>query len=583
MNHLGVTEVRNQKGILGDAMTYAEKPWLKSYKLGPYKLDHSLAPYPERPVFHALDEAAEKYPGQTAILFMERAIKYRQLKTLADKMAAALKNLGVSPGDRVCVFLPNCVEFIISDWAILKAGAAIVPTSVLRTDKGLLHEASSSGSKVIICTEKSLERILGVKEQHAFDHIILTSKEGFDAWDSSKTFPRGVHQFGQLLAESDPEPPQVEVNSADDLCEVAFTGGATGVPKGVMVTHANRDSCVRQGLPWLMKPVLQGLLGKASVLIPVPLFHAYGHYLEQAAAYLGLRVILLPDPRDTELIVQHIKKYRPMLIPTVPTQLMRIAQADIGRLNVLPMSGAAPLPDEIAEAVKKKMGTPISQGYGLTETSPLTHFNISAFSKITGFMAKEKMGIGVPSPDTKCTLLDPATGEEVPFGEPGEIVVRGPQIMKGYWPEPGSGLTEDGWLHTGDIATMDGDGYFHLCDRTKDMINVSGMKVYTTLVDDVLYKHPAVLMAAAFGVPDPEIPGSERVMAAIQLKAGYEGTVTEDEIREFCRQNLAPYAVPKYVEFRENMPLTVTEKVFKKVLREEAISRMKAEAAIREA
>ena len=552
---------------------------MKSYKLGPYKLDHSLAPYPETPVCQALDEAAEKYPNQTAILFMDRVVKYRQLKTLADKMANALKSLGVTHGDRVCVFLPNCIEFIISDWAILKAGAAIVPTSVLRTDKGLLHEATTSGSKVIICQEKSLERILGIKEQHTFEHVIVTSIEGFDARESSKTFPRGVHQFGQLLAENEPEPPQVEIDGAQDLCEVAFTGGATGVPKGVMITHANRDSCVRQGLPWLLKPVL---LGKASILVSVPLFHAYGHYLGQAAAYMGLRVILLPDPRDTEMIVHHIKKYRPMLIPTVPTQLMRIAQSDVGRLNVLPMSGAAPLPDEIAEAVKKKMGTPVSQVYGLTETSPLTHINISAFSKITGFMPKEKMGIGVPSPDTECLLLDPATGEEVPFGEAGEIVVRGPQIMLGYWPEPGSGLTDAGWLHTGDIATMDSDGYFHICDRTKDMINVSGLKVYTTSVDEVLYKHPAVLMAAAFGVPDPEIPGSERVMVAIQLKAGFEGAVTEDEIREFCRQDLAPYAVPKYVEFRENMPLTVTEKVFKKVLREEAIAKMEAEAAVQE-
>jgi long-chain acyl-CoA synthetase len=226
--------------------------------------------------------------------------------------------------------------------------------------------------------------------------------------------------------------------------------------------------------------------------------------------------------------------------------------------------------------VKKKMGTPVSQGYGLTETAPLTHFNLSAFSKITGFIPKEKRGIGVPSPDTECKLIDPATGGEAPFGEAGEIVVRGPQIMKGYWPEAGSGLTAGGWLHTGDIATMDEDGYFHLRDRTKDMVNISGLKVYTTTVDEVLFRHPAVLMAAAFGVPDPDVPGSERVMAAIQLKEGCKGSVTEEEIRAFCREHLPPYAVPKYIEFHETLPLTVSEKVFKKVLREEAIEAMNA-------
>jgi long-chain acyl-CoA synthetase len=263
------------------------------------------------------------------------------------------------------------------------------------------------------------------------------------------------------------------------------------------------------------------------------------------------------------------------MITTVPTQLMRIVQAKVGKMNVIPICGAAPLPREIAEAIKKEIGTPVSEGYGLTETSPLTHFNISPFSKVTGFMPKEKSGMGIPSPDTECKLVDPDSGQEVPFGEPGEVVVRGPQIMKGYWPEPGSGLTDDGWLHTGDIAFMDEDGYFHLSDRVKDMVNVSGMKVYTTTVDEVLYKHPAVHMAAAIGVPDPKTPGSERVMAVIQLKDGFQGKVTEAEIRDFCRQELAPYAVPKFVEFRETMPMTVTEKLFKKVLREEAVEKFK--------
>lgn len=554
-------------------MTYADKPWLKSYKLGPYKLEHSLAPFPEEPVYKVLDDAAAKYPGQTAVLYLERKIRYGELKVLADKLAAALIGLGVQKGDRVCVFLPNCPEFIISDWAILKAGAAMVPTSILRTDDGLVHEAGSSGSRVIICREEQLERILGLKEKCDLEHIIVTSTAGYDAKDVSVSLPEGVHEFRKLLDENDPVSTPVAIDPKEDLCELAFTGGATGVPKGVMVTHFNRHCCILQGFPWMLKPLLRGLAGKASVFLPIPLSHSYGHYTHQAAASLGLRVILMPDPRDTPMLVEYIQKYRPFMIPTVPTQLMRIAQAKVGKMNVIPICGAAPLPREVSEAIKKEMGTPVSEGYGLTETSPLTHFNISPFSKVTGFMAKEKSGMGVPSPDTECKLVDPDTGKEVPFGEPGEVVVRGPQIMKGYWPEKGSGLTADGWLHTGDIAYMDEDGYFHLSDRIKDMVNVSGMKVYTTTVDEVLYKHPGVHMAAAIGVPDPNTPGSERVMAVIQLKDDYKEKVTADEIRDFCREHLSPYAVPKFVEFRDELPMTVTEKLFKKALRDEVVAK----------
>jgi len=554
-------------------MNYADKPWLKSYKLGPYKLEHSLTPFPEEPVYKLLDDAAAKYPGQTAVLFLDRKIRYGELKVLADKLAAALIGLGVQKGDRVCVFLPNCPEFIISDWAILKAGAAMVPTSILRTADGLVHEASSSQSRVLICREEQLERVLGLKEKCTFENIIVTSTAGYDVKDVSVSLPEGVHEFRKLLDENEPVATPVATDPKEDLCELAFTGGATGVPKGVMVTHFNRHCCILQGFPWMLKPLLRGLAGKASVFLPVPLSHSYGHYIHQAAASLGLRVILMPDPRDTQMLVEYIQKYRPFMIPTVPTQLMRIAQAKVGKMNVIPICGAAPLPREVSETIKKEMGTPVSEGYGLTETSPLTHFNISPFSKVTGFMAKEKRGMGVPSPDTECKLLDPDTGEEVPFGEPGEVVVRGPQIMKGYWPEKGSGLTTDGWLHTGDIAYMDEDGYFHLSDRIKDMVNVSGMKVYTTTVDEVLYKHPGVYMAAAIGVPDPNTPGSERVMAIVQLKDDFNKKVTADEIQEFCREHLPPYAVPKFVEFREELPMTVTEKLFKKALRDEIVAK----------
>lgn len=214
--------------FMKNPMTYADKPWLKSYKLGPYKLEESLAPYPKVPVFKALDDAAEKYPGQTALLFLGRTIKFRDLKIQADRLAAALSKIGVKKGDKVCLFLPNCMEFVISDWAVLKAGAAVVPTSVLRTDEGLMHEVKSSGSKVIICQEEYLERILRIKEHGDIDRVIVTSKQGFDVADVSVTLPEGVHEFRKLLASHDPTPPQVDIDPTEDLCELAFTGGATG-------------------------------------------------------------------------------------------------------------------------------------------------------------------------------------------------------------------------------------------------------------------------------------------------------------------------------------------------------------------
>ncbi|MFN2235737.1 MAG: AMP-binding protein [Anaerolineales bacterium] len=558
-------------------MNYSEKPWLKSYKLGPYKLKESLAPYSREPVFQALDGAAEKYPRQTAILFNGREIKYHQLRALVNKLASGLFNLGVEKGDRVCLFLPNCIEFILSDWAVQKCGGVVVPTSILRSDEGLIHEIGSSGSKMLVCSETQLERILNIQDQTDLEHILLTSRDGYGESLQVGSLPKGVHAFGDILNEGDETPPQVAIDPDHDLCELCFTGGATGIPKGVMVTHSSRFNCIRQGLPWLLEPMLRGFVGKSSVLVAVPMFHTYGHYVYQSAAYLGLRVILLADPRDTALMAESIREYRPFLITGVPTQFMRIARETLPRLNSMFMSGSAPLPLEVSRAVQKMTGMPISEGYGLTETSTLASMNVSAFSKITGFMLKEKFGIGIPVPDTECRLVDPETGEEVPIGEPGEIMLRGPQVMKGYWPEAGSGLTSDGWLHTGDIAVMDGDGYMQLVDRIKDMVNVSGLKVYTTHVDEVLFAHPAVLMAAAFGIPDPQIPGSERVMAVVQLKDDYKGKVSEAEMIAYCRERLAPYAVPKTIEFRQELPLTATEKVFKKALRDQVVERIQAQ------
>jgi long-chain acyl-CoA synthetase len=556
-------------------MNYADRPWLMSYKLGPYKLEHSLAPYSQKPIFEILDRVAKEYPNHTAILFQGKELKYHQLKSRVDSLANAFARLGLVKGDRVCLYLPNCPEYVLSYWGVLKAGGAVVPTSILRTDEGLLHEVNSSRSKFLICQEVQLERALNLLGHSDLEGVLITSEAGYAGKKVQLSLPKAIYDFADLIASYDSNPPNVKIDPMYDLCELAFTGGATGIPKGVMLSHANRYASTLQTLPWFLKPLLGGIKGKTSVLLAIPMFHTYGNFVQVSAINLGLRLLILPDPRDTNAILASIMDHRPFLIPGVPTQFMRLADAGLKRSNSMLFSGSAPLPGEVAKEIERKTGMPISEGYGLTESTSVSHINLTAFSRITGFLSKMKPGIGVPLPDTDCRLSDPDSGEDVPLGEPGELVIRGPQLMLGYWPEIGSGLTKDGWLHTGDVATMDETGYCQIVDRLKDMVNVSGLKVYTTEVDEVLFRHPAVAIAAAFGIPDSEIPGSERVMAVVTLKEGYLGSVSEQEIRDFCRQHLPAYAIPKIIEIHDELPLTVTEKVFKKVLREQAIARMK--------
>jgi len=283
----------------------------------------------------------------------------------------------------------------------------------------------------------------------------------------------------------------------------------------------------------------------------------------------------LLDPRDTDTFVKMLTEHRPFMCACVPTQYNRLILKGLGRITTTFISTTSALAPEVAQKFRQQTGVPITEAYGLTETAGGTHINLSSFSKITGFTASEKFGsIGVPMPDTEVKIIDLETGEEAAAGKEGELYVRGPQVMKGYWPEPGKGLV-DGWLPTGDVVKMDNEGYFYITDRVKDMANISGLKVYTRLVDDVLYEHPAVADAVAIGIPDVERPGSERIKAFIRLKEEQEGKVTDDDIISHCKEKLPPYAVPKFVEFRKELPLTVTLKLFKRQLREEEVAKMK--------
>jgi long-chain acyl-CoA synthetase len=549
----------------------SDRPWLKSYKLGPYNLKKTLEPYPRIPVHRFLDDSADAYPTQVAVEYLGRRIKYEDLRNYVNSLAGALAELGIAKGDRVATVLPNCPQFIITDFAVSKAGGTLVPCSTLHKVRDLEYEIGESSARAVVCSDEAFSLVEKLKGTTRLEHIVVTSPLDYAAAEPQTQHYPGAHQFKDLIAGHEPRPPEVDINPVEDLAYLSFTGGATGVPKGVMITHYNRACNIRQAL-WMLEPLWPGMKGKAALETLVPLFHSYGHLGMQVGMALGLRLLLVSDPRDIDQAVNLLKENRPMVVYVVPTHLMRIAERNLGRLPVMFMSGAAPLPQQIFEAIKKDIMMPVSEGYGLTECGPLTHANLSTFSKITGMAARETLGIGLPVPDTEVRIVDLETGEELAAGQSGELLIRGPQTMRGYWPTPGSGL-DNGWLHTGDIAKMDENGYFVLEDRVKDMANVSGYKVYTTEVDQVLFKYPGVAMAAAIGIPDPERPGSERIKAFIRPREEFKGKLNADDIIAYCREKLPAIAVPKYIEFRDELPLTVTEKIFKRALREEEIKK----------
>jgi acyl-CoA synthetase (AMP-forming)/AMP-acid ligase II len=614
---------------MSEKQSYLERPWVR--QLEDRGLPVTLEPYPDMPLYRFLDDSVREFPDRPALDFMGMQMTWAELGREADCMAAALSDLGVKKGDRVGTILVNSPQFIIADFAILKCGAANVPCSPLHSAEDLEHELGSAGVETLFCMDTSFEVAEKVKEKAGIKNIIVTGLE-----DYIKSLPpegaKGRYIFRELIADHDPRPPQVKIDPQNDLARVPFTGGATGIPKGVMLTHRNLVSNTMQtwGVIDQMEAARFLLRGNCAVLLGLPFFHSYGHWAMQSAVYMGWHMLLVSNPRDTDMILELMKKHRPLFNIGVPTQYMKLTAKKTGQTGVIGVSGSAALPTEVAEKYEEDAGAPMQEGYGLTETSPCTHVNLTGLIRLmperegpppempewlrpvlrrvvntigaprlirgatrafpllvkaankrekkTGSSVKKKGSIGMPIFDTDCKLVDPS-GDEVPFGESGEMWIKGPQVMKGYWPDAGAGLV-DGWLPTGDVARMDEEGFFYIVDRIKDMINISGNKVYSRIVDEVLYQHPAVEMAAAIGIPAPERPGSERVKAFMSLKSGHDPEAVREEIITLCHDKLPPYAVPKQVEFREEFPLTVTEKIFKRKLREQEIEKMKAEGVL---
>jgi len=564
------------------------RPWLRQY-------DPAVPPtidYPPQPLTWLLDEAARRHGSRDALHFYGRRFSYAQLAALVDRFAGALITLGVQPGERVSIALPNIPQFPIAFYGVLKAGAVAVPTNPIYTDVELQHQLSDAGAETIIVLDLLYHKLQKVRANTPIKRVIVagvqdylppllalgyalqqrTGKQGTVNKRELRADPM-VHQFKELLGTSGkdwyelhalPEPAK-----PDDVAVLQYTGGTTGLAKGAMLTHRNLLANALQ--VWSWTGIKDTTTTHETTLCAAPFFHSYGLTVAMnAGIYGGATLVLMPRYTSKEA-VKLIGKERPTLFPGVPTMYLGInreIEEHGGNLHSVRIciSGAAPLPKEVQNTFERLSGGKMVEGYGLSETSPVTHCN--------PLYGERRLGIGLPFPDTEATIQDQETGEMLPPGQPGEICIRGPQVMKGYWhqPEETAHMLRGGWLHTGDIGIMDQDGYFQVVDRAKDMIIASGYKIFPREVEEVLYAHPKVAEAVLVGIPDAY--RGETAKAYIVLKPGQQATA--DEIIDFAKERLAPYKVPKQVEFRADLPKTLIGKVLRRALREEEKEKTKS-------
>lgn len=538
-----------------------DRPWLKFYEEGvPHHID-----YPKIPVFRILENTVKEFPELHAVIFQKERIKYRELGDWVNRLACGLVQIGVKKGERVALMLPNCPQYIVAYYAILKTGAVVVNVNPMYVERELEFQLADAGAQIIITLGEILPRIQAVRQKIALKKIIVTDIDApmrDEGNHPSVAKSPGVWEYQDLLDMGGSQaPPSVPVD-ADEVALFQYTGGTTGFSKGAMLTHYNLVSDVIQCVSWNVGAEK----GKERMLAVIPFFHVYGMTVAMnEAIYLAATIILLPRFQIDDTL-EAINAYRPTRFPGVPTMYIailnhpKVKEYNISSIKVC-SSGSAPMPVEALKKFEELTGGKISEGYGLTEASPVTHAN--------PFSGQRKIGsIGLPRPDTDSKIVDLETGEkELSPGEEGELCIRGPQVMKGYWnrPEETAKSLRNGWLYTGDIAKMDEEGYFYIVDRKKDMIICGGYNVYPREIEEALYLNSKILEACAIGVPDPY--RGETVKAFVVLKKGE--SATPEEIIEFCRQKMARYKVPTLVEFRSELPKSHVGKVLRKILREE--------------
>ncbi len=513
-------------------------------------------------------------PDRVATSFFGAELTFIDLKRRADACAAALAELGIVKGDRVGIMLPNCPQYIIAAFGILRLGAVVVNINPSYTAREVSVVAADSGIRILVTLDVLAPLVASLRGQtpNTLEHLILTSLAEYTPQAVGPPRIDGALAFTDLLnqtARGGQTPWRPASIAPDDLAVLQYTGGTTGTPKGAMLTHANIFANVIQTETWTNPAYV--LNRSERYLVVIPYFHIYAFTV---CMMMGIRIgatqIILPK-YDPDQVLDAIRAFRPTYFPAVPTVFVsllnhpKVGESGLEYVRTF-NSGGAPCPVEVLETFERRIGRPLNEGYGLSETSPVTHS--------TPQLALRKFGtIGLAVPDTDMKIVDVETGDrELPIGEAGELCICGPQVMKGYWNRPDESqgvLREDAdgrvWFHTGDIASMDADGYTAIVQRKKDLIIVDGFNVYPSEVEAVLYAHPAVRLAAAIGVADSY--HGEIVKACIALKPG--ATVTADEIVVHCRTSLTEYKVPRLVEIRDTLPMSAVGKILYRVLRDE--------------
>jgi long-chain acyl-CoA synthetase len=544
---------------------YAARPWLRHYD---YWVRSGLS-YPGKPLHDILAVSAVDRPDKAATQFLGAQLTYIELKRRADALAASLARMGIAKGDRIGIMLPNCPQYIVAAFGILRLGAIVVNINPSYTGREALIVAADSGVRLVITLDVLAPILQGIQSQTAIESIVVTSLAEYSAAAAAPPLLAGTVTLASLLSPAAPaDIPQVAIDPSD-VAVLQYTGGTTGTPKGAMLTHGNIWANVVQTESWTSPAYILG--GTERYLVVIPYFHIYAFAV---CMMVGLRVgaLQIIHPKyEPEAVLASIRDFRPTYFPAVPTVFVSLLNHpkvhEFGLEHVrLFNSGGAPCPVEVMEEWERRIGRPLNEGYGLSETSPVTHS--------TPQLARRKMGtVGLPFPDTDTTVVDVERGErELPIGEVGELCICGPQVMKGYWNRPDESASvlrthADGrvWFHTGDIARIDEDGYTSIVQRKKDMIIVDGYNVYPSDVEAVLYNHPAVRLAAVIGIPDRY--HGEIVKACIALKPG--STATADEIVAHCRTGLTEYKVPRQIEIRETLPMSAVGKILYRVLRDE--------------